>query len=73
MKMTGDELRAIRNGLDLSAFAFGLALGYTGNRNTIQTQIRKYESGAREVPALVARLAIMFRDHGVPQDFIPQT
>lgn len=67
--MTGAEFAAIRKRLNLSLVEFGRALGYDGNRNTVQVAVSRYESGAREIPPWIARLAVMFDRHGVPADF----
>lgn len=55
--MTGAELRAIRQALGLTLSGFGKALGYSGNKNTLSVQIRRFESGAREIPEWIAKLA----------------
>lgn len=68
--MTGPEFLAIRRQLDLTLMEFGRALGYQGDRNTIQVAVRRYESGVRDIPPWIARLAEMYRRHGVPEDFI---
>ena len=67
--MTGEELKVIRHGLGLSTTEFGRALGYAGELNTISVQIRRYESGAREIPPWIARLATMYARFGIPDDF----
>lgn len=64
--MTGKELKAIRKALGLSTRELGAALGYRGNPNTLAVSIRLYESGAREIPPWIGRLAEMFSRHGVP-------
>lgn len=64
--MTGAELKAVRHALGLSAFALGLALGYSGNRNTVQLAIRRYEHDERPIPPWIAHLAYMIGWHGVP-------
>lgn len=53
--MTGDEMRAIREGLGLSQVQFGNALGYgSGNRNTVSITVDRYERGKRLIPKWVA-------------------
>jgi len=69
--MTPRQFAAIRKRLGLSAYAMGKALGYEGNRNTLQVGIRKYESGERELPPWIARLAEMYDAHGVPGKYLP--
>lgn len=68
--MTGPEFRAIRKKLGLTLWEWGLVLGYRGTRNTIQGDIREYESGEREIRPMLARLALMYLRHGVPRDFV---
>lgn len=67
--MTGEEFKAIRRELGLSAKAFGAALGYTGVKNTISVQIRRYESGERPIPPWIERLAVMYGRHGIPSEW----
>lgn len=68
--MTGKQFHDIRKRLGLSLYDFGRALGYEGNRNTIQVAISRYEKGDRNIPPWIGRLAKMFDRHGVPDDFI---
>lgn len=68
--MTGPELAAIRAQLGLSLDAMGRALGYTGDRNTVQVAMSRFEAGHRPIPLTAARLAVMFGRHGVPDDFL---
>lgn len=67
--MTGEELKAIRRQLGLSTKELGRALGYTGADNTISVQIRRYESGARDIPPWIERLAVMYGRHGIPSEW----
>lgn len=67
--MTGSELKEIRNRLGLGVISFGRALGYSGNNNTVNVQIRQFEADTRPVPFWVERLAIMFDRYGVPPDW----
>jgi transcriptional regulator with XRE-family HTH domain len=55
--MTGAELRSIRQSLGLTLSQFGKALGYSGNKNTLSVQIRRFESGARVIPPWIALTA----------------
>jgi DNA-binding transcriptional regulator YiaG len=64
--MTGEEIRKIREDLDLSTERFGRALGYHGAYGAAARHIRRFESGARPIPRAVERLAVMFGRHGVP-------
>ena len=68
--MTGAELKAIRQSLGLSVISFGRALGYSGNDNTVNVQIRQFEGGTRPIPFWVARLSVMFDLYGVPDEFL---
>lgn len=70
--MTGDELRAIRRELGLTLNEFGIALGYTGSRNTISVQMRRYEAGTRDIPPWIARLAWYMGKHGIPPHWLVQ-
>jgi transcriptional regulator with XRE-family HTH domain len=67
--MTGHELRAIRRQLGLTTRELGAALGYRGNANTRSVAIRLYESGARDIPPWIGRLATMLGRHGCPPDW----
>jgi transcriptional regulator with XRE-family HTH domain len=71
--MTGTQLAAIRKRLGLSLVEFGRALGYEGNRNTVQVAVSRYEAGAREIPPWIARLAAMYAEHGVPPQFLDRS
>ena len=66
--MTGPELKAIRNRLGLSVYAFARALGYQGNDNTVGTQIRRYETNARPIPPWIERLAVCYGRYGIPRE-----
>ena len=55
--MTGTEMSEIRRRLDLDVVEFGIELGYRGNAMTISTTIRKYERGAKPIPAWIATAA----------------
>ena len=67
--MTGSELRSIRQAFGLSAAAMGRALGYNGPKANIAVLIRRFERDARIIPKPVARLAEMFRQHGLPSEW----
>jgi hypothetical protein len=64
--MTGDEFKAIRTELRCTAEAFALALGYECKPQSLRTIIYYFETGRREIPDTVARLAMMFEIHGIP-------
>lgn len=66
--MTGPELAAIRKHLGLGTVAFGRALGYRGNDNTVSVAIRLYESDGRPIPPWIANLAAMYGRFGIPAD-----
>lgn len=72
MKMTGPEMKDIRERLDLSVVQLGRAIGYTGNRATVDVTVRRYELGSREIPPWIARLVWMFGKHGVPKRFLEE-
>jgi len=63
--MTGAELADIRRSLGLSTNQMGRALGYHGPN--MHVTVRRYERGERPVPPTIARLAEMFKMHGVPK------
>ena len=63
--MTGADLKAIRHKLKLSTTELGRALGYEGADNTVSVTVRRYESGMRPIPPVVAVLVGMFDRHGV--------
>lgn len=71
--MTGDELKAIRKGLGLTTLEFGRALGYQGNANTVSVQVRQMETDMKPVKPWIARLADMYRRHGVPAGWTDPT
>jgi transcriptional regulator with XRE-family HTH domain len=66
--MTGAEFKAIRTELGCTGEAFARALGYGGTPGTRSTVTYLFETGRREIPEKVARLAAMFRDHGIPAE-----
>jgi transcriptional regulator with XRE-family HTH domain len=72
-EMTGAQLAAIRKRLGLSLVEMGRALGYAGNRNTVQVAVSRYEAGDRDIPPWIARLAAMYAEHGVPPRFLDKT
>ena len=63
--MTGADLKRIRKALGLSTVEMGRALGYEGADNTVSVTVRRYESGMRPIPPVVAVLVDMFDRHGV--------
>ena len=65
------QFAAIRERLGLSAYAFARALGYEGNRNTLQVIVARFESGNREIPTGIARLAMLLDERkAVPKEFM---
>jgi transcriptional regulator with XRE-family HTH domain len=64
--VTGDELRALRYRLGLSASEWGRALGYTGKPASLRSIISRFETGERPIPPWIARLAWMYGHHGIP-------
>ena len=65
--MTGDELRAIRERLNCTGETFARALDYAGLPQSLQTIVYKFETGRRNIPEGVARLAAMFDRYGIPE------
>lgn len=51
--MTAQELKGLRERLQLSAVEFGRLLGYTGKPQNIQHIIWLFESGRRNIPPRV--------------------
>jgi len=68
--MTGADLRSIREAFGLSASAMGRALGYSGPKANIAVHIRRLERDGRGIPASIKRLAVMFKHHGIPKDWL---
>ena len=68
--MTGTELKDLRAKLGLSTTQLGRAVGYVGTDNTTSVTIRKYESGQKPVPRMLARLVRLFERHGVPEEWL---
>ena len=66
--MKGAQLKAIRKALNLSASAWGRALGYSGSKSQIAVQVRRFERDDRRIPFWIARLALMYARHGIPGD-----
>lgn len=62
--MTGPELRAIRQKLGLTIIQWGRALGYSGTDESVRVSATRVETTAI-APLRVARLADMYRRHGV--------
>lgn len=61
--MTGDEMRDVRACLGLSRVQFGNAIGYGGNYNTVDTTVKRYESGRNPIPPWIAtRVRAMDQD-----------
>ena len=65
--MKGAQLKAIRKALNLSASAWGRALGYSGSKSQIAVQVRRFERDDRRIPFWIARLALMYAQHGIPR------
>jgi hypothetical protein len=52
--MTGAEMFKIRRRLGLNAVEFAAEIGYSGNKNTLSQNIRRYENGSKAIPPWVA-------------------
>lgn len=61
--MTGDELRSIRESLDMNRREFAAELGYQGNEKNNANRVEKYETGAELIPPYIARLAWLIQVH----------
>jgi hypothetical protein len=68
--MTGGDLARIRKKLGLSLYEWGRALGYQGNHNGIQVQVKDMETGKRTITRMCERLARMYERHGVPEEVL---
>jgi hypothetical protein len=55
--MSGDELRRIRESLDMGRAEFGAALGFAGNENTRHKQVFEMEAGTKPIMPERARRA----------------
>jgi hypothetical protein len=66
--MTGAELKAIRVKLACTPEAFALALGYSGKPQTLRSVTYVLETGRRNIPPAVGRLAVMLGRHGIPAE-----
>jgi transcriptional regulator with XRE-family HTH domain len=66
--MTGAEFKAIREQLGCTGESFARALGYGGSVQSRKTVVYKFESGEREIPPAIARLAFMLGNHGAPNE-----
>jgi transcriptional regulator with XRE-family HTH domain len=65
-----DRLRTIREGLRLSQYHFGVVLGFDNpTKREVIERVNRYESGARDPPETIVRLATMLNRHGIPDDF----
>lgn len=63
--MTPTELREIREATGMGQSEFGRALGYAPDANG-QTAYKRFETGKRPVPPLLALLMRMVESHGMP-------
>jgi transcriptional regulator with XRE-family HTH domain len=71
--MTPAELRAARISCGLSLADFAAALGYRStDKKNLRQQICDMEGGRKPITPQVARLAEMFRRHGVPKEWLTQ-
>jgi hypothetical protein len=71
--MDRHAFKAIRQSFNFSCYQWGIALGYGGKHDNIRKTIERYEKGEREVPPIVARLASMYYEHGIPDEFDPHS
>lgn len=60
------ELR-LRNGLTTKQM--GKALGYQGKPASLETIIKRFESGRRPIPKPVRLLVAMYDAYGIPSDW----
>lgn len=69
--MNGTELKEAREELGLSQFEMGLMLGFKEGRNT-RDQVRRMESGKKEIQGHTIRLIAAYRAGYRPDDW-PQS
>lgn len=67
--MTGADFERIRLATGLTLYAWGRALGYQGERQSVKTQIAEMQKDIRPITLHVERLAQMYERHGVPEEF----
>ena len=66
--MTPADFKACRNACGLTQSEWGRALGYDGDNCDVT--VRRYENGTRPLPEWIARLADMYRRHGIPPEYV---
>ena len=66
--MPGAEFKGIRVELGCTGESFARALGYGGTVHRLKAVVYRFESGEREIPPAVARLAWMFSVYGLPEE-----
>lgn len=66
-RITGRDLKRLREALGMSKVEFGVAIGYVGNDNTLTQTIRRIENGDREARPLAIEMAVLL-SHQLPGD-----
>lgn len=66
--MTPERFKECRKACGLSQAEWGVALGYRMKNPGAQTYM--FQSGRREIPPWIERLAEMFAKHGVPPEYL---
>lgn len=66
--MTGNDLRTLRQSLDLSQADFGRLVGYTGNP---ANRIGEMEREERDIPRRIVHMCWYIRQYGPPPWFDP--
>ena len=61
--MTPAEFKAIRQHLGMDWADFGAELGLAGTPRNNATRVAEYERGKKPIPAYLARLAFMIKEH----------
>jgi DNA-binding transcriptional regulator YiaG len=69
--LTPVEFKAARERCGLNQADWALALGYASpDRKNLRQQVNDMEGGRKAITPQVARLAEMFRRHGVPREWL---
>ena len=66
--MTGEEFKAIRVHIGMTWAEFGAELGLAGSLRNNSTRVAEYERNKKPIPAYLARLAFMLKEHFDAED-----
>lgn len=66
-----DNLKQSRRKAGLRLADYAIALGYrSSDRHNLRQQVYDMESGRKDIPPWIERLAIMYSRYGVPKAFL---